>query len=178
MRNKEYNQFFRELARTHVGIQHTDQECRFVRFTLSADPIAKVLDLREFYDSLKFKLKLKEKYAMLLQAYEKEFSDNVSDNKRAGIYGAFVIIGKVKEGDFDQLEEVQDGTEEVATEIVGSMLHHFENNFSPFRRMTANEITLVKIGPVGDSFYGTRCDFSFSEPANAALKYKPEKFIK
>lgn len=178
MRNTEYNQLFREQARRHVDIQHTAKECRFLRMTLSTDPVARILDLREFYDSLKSKLKLKPgKFAMLLQSYEADYGDNGGDHRTKHFIGAIIILGKVKPGDYDEQETVQDKTEEIGEDIMGYVLHLFNTSFMPHRVMTANDLQSAKVGPVGDNFYGTRFDFTFSEPAGQALYYKPEKFI-
>ena len=53
MRHSEYTQFFRQLAEQHVAIQHSENECRFLRMILSSDPLQRVMDAREFYDGLR-----------------------------------------------------------------------------------------------------------------------------
>ncbi|MDX5510636.1 MAG: hypothetical protein LPK01_00320 [Hymenobacteraceae bacterium] len=177
MRNKEYNALFRDMARRHIDIQHTEKECRFLRMTLSSDPVARMLDLREFYDALAGKLKLNGKCAMVLQSYEADYNDNEGDHYTKEFIGGMIILGKVKQGDYDQQEEVQDKTEEIGEDILGMVLEQFGASYSPHRHMTASDISSQKVGPVGDNFYGTRFDFSFSEPAGQALIAKPEKFI-
>lgn len=176
MRLKEYTALFRELARRHVAIQHSPTECRFLRVTLSTDPIARRLDLEELYNSLRTKLKAG--YFLVLQTYETDYEDNVSDNLKKEFHGAIMVMGKVKTGDFDQLEEVLDRTEEIGEELMGTVLHTFRTDFTPpMKFMTAKDITAEKIGPVGDNHYGTRFNFSFQETANAALKHKPDKYL-
>jgi hypothetical protein len=177
MRNTEYNQLFREQARCHVDIQHSPQECRFLRMTLSTDPVAQHLDLQEFNNSLKSRLKLKPgRFALVLQSYEADYTDNGGDHRTKQFIGAIIILGQVKPGDYDEQEAVQDKTEEIGEDIMGHVLHLFDNSFMPHRVMTANDIQAAKVGPVGDNFFGTRFDFSFSEPAGQALIFKPSKF--
>ncbi|QNF34368.1 hypothetical protein HUW51_17165 [Adhaeribacter swui] len=176
MRIKEYTTLFRELASRHVDIRHTDKECRFMRATLSADGLGRHLDLKELYDSLR--TKLKSGYFLVLQSYEIDFEDNVSDNLKKIFHGAIIVLGKAKTGDYDGQEEVLDRTEEIGEDIMGAVLHRWQTDFTPpIKVISARDITSEKVGPVGDNFFGTRFNFSFSEAANGALKHKPSKFL-
>jgi hypothetical protein len=40
-----------------------------------------------------------------------------------------------------------------------------------------SSIAVEAVGPLGDSFYGTRFEFDFTESATEALTYNPTKFL-
>ena len=57
MRLRAYTQLFEDLATRHVDIRYTPENGRFMRILVSSDPIAQQLDLSDFHNSLKSKLK-------------------------------------------------------------------------------------------------------------------------
>ncbi|MDJ1500456.1 hypothetical protein [Xanthocytophaga agilis] len=172
MRHAEYNQYFRDLATKHVDIKHSDTEMHFARIIRSADPFFK-LELSEFLTKLKSKL---ETPFMLLETYDARFEDNKSDNKWQLAMGAFMILDKVSKGDYNEVESKLDFTESVATDIIGRLYNDYKLKRINWH-VDLNDITLEKVGPVGDSMYGTRVDFLLKTTANTSLKYDPSKFL-
>lgn len=176
MRHSQYTQFFRQLAEQHVAIRHSKDECRFVRMILSSDPLQRIMDAREFYDGLRSKVA--DGYIMILESYEADYSDNSGDQKLKEFHGAFFILHHVQPGDFDGLEEVLDATEEIGEDIMGTTLERINKDFSlPKKQMKVNGIMNERIGPVGDTYHGTKFSFSFTQGANPALRHKQEKYL-
>jgi hypothetical protein len=79
MRHSEYTQFFRQLASQHVNMRHSEEECRFLRLTFGSGPLQRIMDAREFYDSLRSKLS--EGYAIILISYDAEYPNNNVNQK-------------------------------------------------------------------------------------------------
>ncbi|WP_266206236.1 hypothetical protein [Pontibacter kalidii] len=175
MRHSEYTTFFRQLASEHIDIRNSEDECRFVRLILSSDPLQRIMDAREFYDSLRSRLA--EGYAMILISYEADYSDNNGDQKLKEYHGSFIILHPVPEGDHDALEAVLDKTEEIGEEIMGATLERINKDYTPPKKhMTVNGVTNERIGPVGEIYHGTKFNFFFTQGANKALYYKRDKF--
>lgn len=175
MRHSEYTAFFKRLAERHVAIRHSEHECRFVRMILSADPLQRVMDAREFFDGLRSRIA--GGFVMILESYEADYSDNTGDQKLKEYHGAFLILHHVEPADFDGLEAALDATEEIGEDIMGAAVALIKEDLTlPKKHMSVNGITNERIGPVGETFHGTKFSFSFSRGANAALKHKKEKF--
>ncbi|WP_187261330.1 hypothetical protein [Pontibacter beigongshangensis] len=176
MRHSEYTDFFRQLASQHVDIRHSEEECHFVRLILSSDPLQRIMDAREFYDSLRDRIG--PDFSMILISYEADYADNGGDQRIKEYHGSFIILHPVTPGHFDELEQVLDRTEEIGEEIMGAALVRINKDFTlPKKHMTVNGITNERIGPVGEDFHGTKFNFFFTRGANPALHYKQDKFI-
>lgn len=175
MRHSEYTHFFRRLAEQHVAIRHSEHECRFVRMILSSDPLQRMLDSREFFDDLRSQLA--EGYVLVLESYEADYTDNAGDQRKKEYHGAFYILHHVEPGDFDGLEAVLDATEEVGEDIMGTTVELINKDATlPRKHITVNGITSERIGPVGETFHGTKFSFFFTQGANPALRHKKEKY--
>jgi len=176
MRHSQYTSFFRQLAREHVNIRHSESECRFLRMILSTDPLQRIMDAREFYDSLRDKLH--PGFAMILVSYEADYTDTGGDQKLKEYHGSFLILHPVEPGDYDGLEAVLDKTEEIGEEIMGATLLRINKDVTlPKKHMTVNGITNERIGPVGEVYHGTKFSFFFTQGANQALHFKKDKFL-
>lgn len=175
MRHSEYTSFFRQLAMEHIDIKHSADECRFLRLILSSDPLQRIMDAREFYDSLRDRLH--PGYAMILISYDADYTDNNGDQKEKEYNGSFIILNSVPMGDYDALEAVLDKTEEIGEDIMGATLDRINKDFTlPKKHMKVNGISNERIGPVGEVYHGTRFNFLFTQGANPALHYKKDKF--
>ncbi|KAA3439569.1 hypothetical protein [Rufibacter hautae] len=174
MRTKEYNALFRELAEQHVDLLHSEKNMRFVRMTLSSDPMQRVLDLTEFNNSIKHKIK--DGFFMVLQNYEAGFSDNGGDRTSKVFYGAFLILRNVDPNNVDAQEQAYDETERIGEEIMAAAIERI-NNYGgvPLTRISPSNVSSDQVAKVALQYFGTRFDFSFTM-ASKALKYNKEKF--
>lgn len=170
----EYNAYFRDLARRHVDIRHTEQEWHFARITLSADPyLSARAQIDEFINGIRSQLHTP---FMLLVSYDADYSDNQGDFNKKGFNGAFVILDLPKKGDANSEEAIYDKTERIGEEILGLIIHELEEDpelgFLPKESMSAEKMAKIK----GD-YYGTRFTFSILQSADELLEFKPDKFI-
>ena len=97
-------QYFENLARQHVGIQHTNTEKHFYRFEID--------EVLSGLGSINYP-------AMILEAYAIEYDDNKSDNVMKNRKGAFILLGNVPDrGDHDSIHELWDELEEIGDDIL------------------------------------------------------------
>lgn len=175
MRLLAYTQLFKAAAAAHVAIQCTPENNRFILVQISADPIVKQLDLTQFYDYLKNKLKAPVGQAFfVLQNYDLDYEDNDGDNLRRVPQGAFYVLMRVKPGDVAARLAAVDACEEIAEEILAYVVHYHQENYQV--RMSVRDAFAEHIGPIGDSQVGVRMNFRWSESATLDLTYKPAKF--
>lgn len=175
MRTKEYNALFRSLAEKHKEIMHSSENLRFVRMTLSSDPIQRVLDMKEFTTSIKNRIK--DGYFLVLQNYEAGYGENNGDHTVKKLFGAFLVLRKADVNNPDDQEDAYSESERIGEEIMGGAIHLI-NNFGdkPGTRIGPKDVTSDQVAQIALQYYGTRFDFSFSLPANKTLKFKPEVF--
>jgi hypothetical protein len=174
MRHLQYTELFRELARRHKEIQHTNAACHFLRIHLSGDFVQAQLDLREFYASLRSKIK--SGVVMVLQSYDASYGENLDDYQRKFYTAGLIILDKVANADMDKLDEVYDRTERIGEEVMAAAMLQISAAGTGYR-LYAKDITAEKVGPLGDQFHGTRFDFRFTGPAGSGLVFNPDKFI-
>ncbi|QHL87402.1 hypothetical protein GU926_08125 [Nibribacter ruber] len=180
MRTIEYNALFRELAEQHPQLMHSEgnpdpkqNNIRFLRMTLSSDPVQRVLDLKEFYDKLKNKVK--SGYFMVLQNYEAGYGDNGGGHITKELFGGFLILSICDVNDPDAQELVYDQSELIGEEVMAEAMFKINNlGDRPATRITANDITNDKVAQVALQYYGTRFDFTF-RVNNPRLNFKQKK---
>jgi hypothetical protein len=171
-----YNALFKELARTHVAIQATPANNRFIRILVSSDIVQKQLDLNEFYGFLKNKLKAPEGQPFLVaENYQADYSDNQGDYFSRDYQGAYLVLQKVKPGDFDARDVAIDASEEIAEDLLAAVIQKLRAQHNA--RITVADAFCEHIGPVADGYVGARMNLSWSAPATPALTYNPEKFL-
>ncbi|WP_210519889.1 hypothetical protein [Hymenobacter terricola] len=177
MRHLEYTQLFRDLATRHVDIRHgQDGGTRFLRILLSSDPIQRQLDLSEFQNGLKNRIKLAGGLACLvLENYEADYTDNDGDYYARIHRGAFLVLKLTKTDDFDGRDQAIDDCERIGEDLLGAFIRALRGREVPLR-ITANDIMGECVGPVGDNFYGCRYSFTYASPATEDLTFNPDKF--
>lgn len=175
MKTKQYNALFRELAEKHPDLRHSETNMRFVRMTLSSDPVQRVLDLTEFNNSIKHKIK--PGFFLVLQNYEVSYNDNGGDRTSKQYYGGFLILRNVDPNDAEAQEDAYDTSERIGEEIMAAAMHRLNNlDGVPLKRISAADVTNDHVAKVAMQYYGTRFDFSFTVAANRALKFNPDLF--
>ena len=175
MRLVAYTQLFRDAAKAHVAIQWTPENKRFLRVLIAADPIAKQLDLNNFYEALKSRLKAKVGEPFLvLQNYDLDYEDNGGEHLSRAPQGAFYVLQQVPVGDYDARDAAIDACEEIAEDILAYVVHHHRQNYRI--RMSVAQAFAEHVGPIGSNHYGVRMNFRWSETATQDLTYNPAKF--
>ncbi|MBJ6109428.1 hypothetical protein JAO73_10415 [Hymenobacter sp. BT523] len=175
MRLQAYTDLFKTAAAQHVAIGYTPDNGRFLRILVSSDPIAKQLDLTNFYDALRSRLKAKEGQPFLvLQNYDLDYDDNGGDHLSRAPHGAYYVLQKVKPGDYDARDAAVDACEEIAEDLLAYVVHHHRENYKI--RMSVRDCFAEHVGPIGDNHVGVRMNFTWSETATQDLTFNPTKF--
>jgi hypothetical protein len=176
MRLQAYTDLFQDLAARHRAIQYTAANQRFMRLTVSADPIARQLDLTDFYTKLKSKLKaLKGQPFLVLQNYQLDYADNNGEHFTREPHGAFYVLQTSTPGHAEERDAVTDACEGVAEDILAAVIHQLRATYRV--RISLNDCFAEHIGPVGDHYVGVRMNFTWSETATRDLTYDPTKFL-
>ncbi|SHL87973.1 hypothetical protein [Hymenobacter psychrotolerans] len=179
LRHSQYVALFRDLATRHQKIQHSPKVPRFARVVVSIDPFQKQVDLAEMAEK-----QLGRHYApgstsqmLVVESCHTQYLDNGGDNRQRRRSGAFYVFQKLpKDFTQDDIELAIDATEETGEQLLAAVLHALAGQVKV--RLDEKSISADTIGPIGDgSWYGTRFDFDFTNPATAALTYNPAAFI-
>ncbi|SHL25951.1 hypothetical protein [Hymenobacter psychrotolerans] len=175
MRHQQYTNMGRELARRHVAIQHSPEQCRFLRILISSDPIQKQLDLNEFYTSLRNKLDLREgKAALILENYQADYGDNDGDFYAKYHHSSFLVLKLTEAGDFDGRDAVIDECEEIGEDLMGAIIAQLRE---AGLQISPDDVLQEAVGPIAQVMVGCRFNYVFRSAATQALTYKPSKFL-
>lgn len=175
MRLQAYTDLFQDLAARNLAIQYTAANQRFMRITVSADPIARQLDLTDFYTKLKSKLKaLKGQPFLVLQNYQLDYGDNGGDHFTRAPHGAYYVLQAITPGNAEERDAAIDACEGVAEDLLAAAIHQLRAAYRV--RISLNDCFAEHIGPIGDFYVGVRMNFSWNETATRELTYDPTKF--
>ena len=179
LRHSQYVALFRDLATRHQLIQHTPAVPRFARVVVSIDPFQKAVDLAEMAENQldRYYKPGSTSQMLVVESCHTQYLDNGGDNKQRRRSGAFYVFQKVDERtNQDQIEAAIDASEQTGEQILGALLHALSGQVKV--RVDEKSISSDTIGPVGDgTWYGTRFDFDFTNPATQALAYNPAAFL-
>ncbi|WP_151087392.1 BTB/POZ domain-containing protein [Hymenobacter baengnokdamensis] len=170
MKHLDYTDLFREAARRHVDLQHSDTEMHFGRLILTGWPLTK-LDVSEYLDAQKQKMRLP---ILLLESYDARYQDNGYDNVRKLATSAIIVLDKVGKDSFDKRDEVLDRCERIGEDVLGFAIEHYRKQKL---KLDPNTISSEKVGPIGDFLWGVRFNFSLPSVANSPLAYQAAKFL-
>ncbi|OWP62876.1 hypothetical protein CDA63_11705 [Hymenobacter amundsenii] len=178
LRHSQYVALFRDLATRHQLIQHTPAVVRFARVVVSIDPFQKIVDLAEMTENMlgRYYKPGATSQVLVVESCHTQYLDNGGDHKQRRRSGAFYVFQKIANPkDQDQVEVAIDASEQTGEQIMAAVLHALAGQVKV--RVDEKSITADTIGPVGDgTWYGTRFDFDFTNPATAALAYNPAAF--
>jgi hypothetical protein len=178
LRHSHYIAVLRELATRHQRIQHSPQVRRFARVIVSIDPFQKQVDLAEMAEAQlgRYYQPGSTSQMLVVESCHTQYLDNGGDNKQRRRSGAYYVFEKVANAkDQDAIEAAIDATEETGEQILGALLHMLAGQAKV--RLDEKSITSDTIGPLGDgTWYGTRFDFDFINPANVVLAYNAAVF--
>ncbi|HEX8506338.1 MAG TPA: hypothetical protein VF630_13300 [Hymenobacter sp.] len=176
MRLLAYTALFQDWAARHLDIQHTAANSRFLEISISADPIGRQLDLTDFYNALKSKLKAKAGQAfMVLQNYQVDYDDNGGDHRQRLLNGAFYILRREAPGDVQARKAAIDACEQIAEDILAGVEQQLNATYEV--RLNLSDAFAEHIGPIGDGHVGVRMNFSLRAAATEELTFNPDKFL-
>jgi hypothetical protein len=156
-------EYFKEIAEEHVDIQHSTTKKHFFRF-----------ELDEVISGLVIKLNYP---ALILEAYDFDYSESRSDNILKARNGAFMLIDKVTDqGDYDRIHEVWDELEAIGDEILIRMRSDKEKKTVPVLRdfdISFSSGIPFDVRTTGQ--YGVRFTFSLRSAVNTNID--PTKWL-
>jgi len=172
-----YSDLVRDLARRHVDIQHSAAKKRYLKVTVAADPMQKLAGLATFFQKTKATLP-GDAFFVVQLSYDTLHEDSGSDQVLAHRRGGFMVMRKAKDTD-ESRDEVLAETERVAYELMAGVGDFFRGPAGrrAGRMLQRTGMVAEAVGPMGDSFYGTRFEFDFTESATEVLQFNPAKFL-
>lgn len=145
--------YFENLARTHVAIQHSDNEKHFFRFELD-EVLAGINRTDVAYPML------------ILEGYSFDYTDNKSDNILKNRSSAFILLDHCPDiSDYNKVHEIWDNLETIADDILVRMKADKRNPLTPVVRgfeYSGIEAKLIA-NEIGNSI-GIRISFMISTP--------------
>lgn len=178
LRHSHYVGLLRELATRHQLIQHSEAAPRFARIVTSIDPLQRVVDLHELSEKILGR-RIKPgpgQQVLVVESLQTDYQGGVGDNRTRLRHGAFLVLQQVPKNDHDAIEAAIDLTEQTAEELIGALENRLAGQVKV--RLLPESLGSDAIGPLGDgTWYGTRMDFDFTNPASAALAYNPSAFL-
>ena len=174
-----YSELLRDLATRHVDIRHSTapKGCRYLKVVVAADPIQKEVNLANFYNKAKATWPGNAPFVLHL-SYDTLYEDTGSDQVLAHRRGGFIVLLKAKDTD-ESRDEVLTLTERIGHELLAAVCDFFRGPAGrrAGRVLQRTGMAADAVGPLGDSFYGTRFEFDFTESATQTLQFNPAKFL-
>ena len=145
--------YFENLAKSHVEIQHTENEKHFFRFEL--DEVLNGINRSDVA------------YPMLiLEGYSYDYTDNKSDNILKNRSGAFILLDHCPDiSDYANVHDIWDKLETIADDILIKMKTDKRNPLTPVVRgfEFSNVESKLIANEIGNSI-GIRITFTISSP--------------
>ncbi len=178
LNNSDYTALLKGLAVRHKEIRHLDApgKRRFTKVILSADPVAKQVNLTTLYG------KLKDSFGaepfLVLMSYDAMHEDRGDGGMLVHRRGGFMVMEKALNTDAGK-DAALDRSERIGYEVMAAVADAFRGPAGRRlgRILKFDSLAVDSIGPVGDNFHGTRFEFDFTEQATAALRYDASKFL-
>jgi hypothetical protein len=172
-----YSDLVRDLATRHKEIQHAPKQRGYLKIIVAADPVQKLVHLNNLYAKLKESFSGKTPFVVQM-TYDTLHEDTGSDQVLAHRRGGFIVMKKATDTE-DARDETLATTERIGYELMAAVMLFFRGPAGrrAGRTLQRSSLATEAVGPVGDSFYGTRFEFDFTESATEALTYDATKFL-
>jgi hypothetical protein len=171
-----YTALLKGLAERHKNITRVDGERVFTKVVVAADPVAKQVNLTTFYGTLKQSFGGGRPFVVGL-SYDAVHEDKGDGGMLAHRRGGFMVLGQAKNTEAAR-DLVLDATETIGYQLMAGVAEAFRGPAGRRlgRMLTLGSLAVDSIGPVGDSFFGTRFEFDFTESATLALTFDSSHF--
>ena len=157
-------EYFKNIARNHVDIGHSDSEKHF--FRMEIEEVLGGINRSDVAYPL-----------LILEGYSFSLSDNKSDNLLKDRSGAFILLDHVPDpSDFDKIHENWDHLEEIGTDIAIRLKHDKQSRLIPVIRdfdFDSLDASLI-MNEVGNDI-GIRFTYNIISPL--ANDVDPDKWI-
>jgi len=149
--------YFETLATEHIEIQHSSAQKHFYRFEIEELLIGLATDIN--YP------------ALILEGYDFNYADTISDNILKRRNGAFMLIGRISDsGDFSAIHALFDQLEEIGDDILVRMRADKALRTVPvLRDFAISESEGIPIKVTAHGQYGIRFTFSMKTAVNNTI---------
>lgn len=173
MTHENYIRYFEELAESNVDLLHNSSN-RKTFFRANIEEMLEGLSSRR----LNFP-------CMILESFTgRIISDaNFFDNPVEAITGAFTILYKVKQNDYDDENDKLEDARTLGMQVIAKMLNDYKTRqkwedgvtfkipyFNP------SSVSFEKVGPLTDNEFGYRFQFEILDPQYINLKYDADQW--
>ncbi len=162
--SSEYEAYFKQMAIDHVEILHDDDSNP--HFYL-ADISEIVTELRSGFDQ----------YVVILEHYEAYGQDNNTEFKTKQKTGAIMILKHVSPRDMERSDvtDALDWAESVGWQFMARMdRDSYQVGHDLYHLFTLNDVDIQKVGPLYESYYGYRFEFSWTDKED--IRYDESKW--
>ena len=133
------------------------------------------MNIEEVYSGLRSELDT-ENQCLLLEAYQMNIEDRLSDNLRDKKHGAIWIIKHVPDTTFESEDQVLAETETSILKIISKLKYDKRQN-QGIKHIDINSINVNKTAIVFDRCIGWRMEFMIDESLNSDVKYDDNDWL-
>ncbi|MDO7849239.1 hypothetical protein Q5H92_22940 [Hymenobacter sp. M29] len=175
LNNSDYTALLKDLAERHKSVCRVDGKRVFTKVIVSADPVAKQVNLTTFYALLKDSFG--ERPFVVAMSYDTVHEDKGDGAMLAHRRGGFMVLAKAKNTEAGR-DLVLDATQTIGYQLMAAVAEAFRGPVGrrAGRMLNLGSLAVDSIGPVGDGFTGTRFEFDFTESATLALQHDATHF--
>ena len=176
LKNSDYTTLLKGLAERHKAIGRVDGKRVFTKVILSSDPVAKQLNLNTFYGMLKNSGFGKRPF-VVATSYDAVHEDKGDGAFLAHRRGGFLVLAQAENTEAGR-DGVLDATEAIGYQLMAGVSEAFRGLAGRRlgRLLNLSSLAVDSIGPISDSFFGTRFEFDFTESATMALTFDAAHF--
>lgn len=144
----DFISYFKDLARRHTGIPHTEEQPAFAAF-----------DPWQFEELSSYNLAFP---AVLVAHEEGNVIDKKADNLIDNIDASFIIADQVTMNDFDQQNQVLNKCKTIGKDFIRRIRE--DKADGKVQGFLLDELEYMKVGPMLDNKYGYQFNFTIQAP--------------
>jgi len=143
--------YFESIARSLWELSHNESNIHFHR-------ISALSELEEFIANSR---NIEGYQLLVLDRFSGKFDDSSnSDNLLDRKFHSFYLLKKAKAGDFDDIEDVNDGCLTVARKIISKLFYDKRYNLNGLTDLQRSSFSYTSIGPLAHGYYGLMVTFT------------------
>jgi hypothetical protein len=161
MKYLDYVTYWKNIAINLKEISHTDDVKRFCR-----------MNIEEVFNGLRTELSIISAPCLILESYQMNVEDRLSDNLRDKKTGAIWVVKHVPEDTFDAEDTVLGETEICILKIISKLKKDKSTN-QLIKHIDLSSINVNKTAKLWDNCIGWRMEFTIDDSLNFNVKYEP-----
>lgn len=154
--------YWKHVAERNIAIGHSEESKHFSFFS-SEEAITSIKEMKSPY--------------LAAELPEIKIQDEHSDNVRLNISGAVLILKKVKQANYSEIQEAYSSMFIIAFQILTKLYNDRKKANdgtlsapeSMIKHLDLPTLSMIEVGPVFDGHYGWRINYQLNTPANLDL---------